>query len=302
MTKNQPPNFFHPEIDALYQYGFEIPTAKVRQILALPRQTLIADLESVVKDAIERQLYFIGTPKDEKTQTFLGHAMMMLGELRAYESLPLLLSVFEQSVEFVDFWLHDDLSSEEYWLPLLWCGHNNISPLIDYIKIDTPNHCEHNLTILEVIEQIAIYYPEKIEEVKTAIVDLFIYAIEKEDTTSNGVALTTSLLDAIGNLRINEARPYIRKCLELPLTYYHEDDWENLVEELNNPLPSPYQRKVPQDLISWYAYIPDRIIQLETSMRTLREEWPFDEKYGKLLSEEDAMKKNLIKQSKENFN
>jgi hypothetical protein len=302
MIQNQPPIFFHPEINTLYQYGFDIPTAKVRQILALPRHTLIADLEAVVKDSIARQLFFIGTTKDEKTQTFLGHAMMMLGELRAYESLPLLLNVFEQSEEFVEFWLHDDLSSEEYWLPLLWCGHNNIPALVDYIKIDTPAHCAHNLTILEVIEQTAIYYPELASEVKKAILDLFIYAVDKEDTTSNGVTLTTSLLDAIGNLRINEARPYMSKCLSMPLTFYHEEDWEYLVEELNNPLPSPYHRKVPQDLISWYAYIPDRIIQLGNSLRRLREEWPFDEKYGKMPSEEEAMKKKLLKKSEENIN
>lgn len=53
-TAATPPQFTHPEIENLYRYGLEMPPAIIESILQLPRQTLLADLEAVLRDAILR--------------------------------------------------------------------------------------------------------------------------------------------------------------------------------------------------------------------------------------------------------
>ncbi|MHB1686729.1 MAG: hypothetical protein ACYCVH_05060 [Ignavibacteriaceae bacterium] len=90
----QEPQFNHKQIEMLYRNGFEIDHFIIKEILLLPRETLIIDLENVIMDGICRFEYFedkaIKDGWNEEEFNFLVHALYLLAELRAEESLPVI--------------------------------------------------------------------------------------------------------------------------------------------------------------------------------------------------------------------
>lgn len=86
------------EVKALFEYGFEIPQEILTSILKLPRKKLIEDLETLIKESIVRaeknRLSFEGRNYP------LIHALFLLGELEAEESLPVVLELFRQDERF----------------------------------------------------------------------------------------------------------------------------------------------------------------------------------------------------------
>jgi tetratricopeptide (TPR) repeat protein len=64
-TRKTPPVFTHPEIELLYQKGLYIGEEALNKILALPRESLIEDLEKILNDSIHRFTYFSDKFEDE---------------------------------------------------------------------------------------------------------------------------------------------------------------------------------------------------------------------------------------------
>jgi len=112
-----PPVFAHVEINQLYQNGLQIPVYKLKEILALPRETVIADLEKVLLDAVDRYQFFKVSGREEETHNFPLHAICLLGQLHAENSLPSILQLFENNGELLEFWFGDHLT-ETLWLPV----------------------------------------------------------------------------------------------------------------------------------------------------------------------------------------
>lgn len=105
------PTFNHPEIEWLYQFDSKIAKGKLEKILSLPRETIIIDLTTILKDIIHRYEYFMeledrGELDDEKH--FFGlHAIYLLGELEAEEALDAILETFKLDTDFLHFWYYD---------------------------------------------------------------------------------------------------------------------------------------------------------------------------------------------------
>jgi hypothetical protein len=82
------PVFIHPMVEEIYRHDMRINHELVRQILALPRESLLSDLAKVIYDSMARFDWFINeTEWDESTHNFLLHANFLLLELRAEERL-----------------------------------------------------------------------------------------------------------------------------------------------------------------------------------------------------------------------
>lgn len=77
------------------------------QILALPRETLIPDLENILLDSIQRYDYFKALDVDWNETSFPAHAARFLGYLESVESISIILDMFRQGEEFLDFWYGD---------------------------------------------------------------------------------------------------------------------------------------------------------------------------------------------------
>ena len=104
ITEVRQPTFHHQEIQSLYTHSMALPLTVVTEILALPRETLVADLIHVLDDGIVRTPYFMSqTVKDEEAYAPV-HALHFLAELNATESLDAVLRFLSLHPDALSFW------------------------------------------------------------------------------------------------------------------------------------------------------------------------------------------------------
>ena len=113
--------------------------------------------------SIERYNYF--QDKDEKHEVhtfFLLHALYLLGELKAKESLPLVLEVLAQHEKYYDLFF-GEMIHEEVWEPIYKLADDQLDVLKGFML--EPNHYTYAKNVLiTVVEQIAVHQPERSEE------------------------------------------------------------------------------------------------------------------------------------------
>lgn len=182
LSNNNAPKFNHPEILSLYQYGMHIPHDILREIIALPRATLIEDLDKVLMDAVERYGYFSELNYEEETHSFVLHALFLLKEINAYESLPKILSFLESDNEFLDLWLGDHMT-DTLWRCIYRLGFTNTEILKRFLLqpgIDTYS----KVAISEALCQMVLYCPEKREEILNLYLEVFTGFAEVTDESN----------------------------------------------------------------------------------------------------------------------
>jgi hypothetical protein len=111
-SKKQPitmPKLTNTELKILYEYEEDIPAEEIQKILALPRESLINDLENILKDAKDRYQYYYDQELEVAETCFPTHAIFLLTELKSYKSLPKIISFLENEDVFLDFWLKTHL-------------------------------------------------------------------------------------------------------------------------------------------------------------------------------------------------
>ena len=96
-----------PQLEALYFAGSFMTAEVMRDIMHQPREALVADLCHLLDDLTDRADYW----NDENLPGYVGytplHAMMLLAELKAEETLPVILRFLSQPAEAVDRWFGD---------------------------------------------------------------------------------------------------------------------------------------------------------------------------------------------------
>ena len=216
--KTQQPEFTHEEINLLYQKGLYISRENLNIILALPRETLIGDLEEVLRDSMCRYEYFKNRLEtngwDEETMTFAIHAMYLLGELCAEESLDIVLEIFRQGEKFNDFWFGNFLTNA-LWEPLYYIAGNQFEKLKQFI-------CEPSIYtfarsgITVVMQQIALHQPERKEEVIIWFKDVLQYFINSDlkDNVVDSDAIGLMICELI-DINADRLLPEIEKLYEL---------------------------------------------------------------------------------------
>jgi uncharacterized protein YecA (UPF0149 family) len=167
MQTTQEPVFNHPEMEWLYQFDSNIGREKLGKILALPRESLVEDLKTILKDIIWRYEYFRELEKRSNLapeESFFGcHAVYLMGELEATELLEPFLETLKQDSDFLNFW-YFDLLTEDFWEPLLKAGKNQLEKLQEFVitpHIDTYARS----AVLAVFSQITLQYPERRNEI-----------------------------------------------------------------------------------------------------------------------------------------
>jgi len=170
-----PPVFENEIIYLLYENGLYIDPELLNDILNLPRQRVIADLEKILDDLLRRYEFFRKDVEEhgweEELMSFPLHAMMLLGELRARESLPKILDVLSQDGEFLRFWFGDHLT-ETLWEPLYHIGNQQLDILKQFMKKPGVNTYAKTF-VARAVSQIAHHQPERDEEVMKWFADVF---------------------------------------------------------------------------------------------------------------------------------
>jgi tetratricopeptide (TPR) repeat protein len=215
---DKPPVFENAIIYRLYEHGLYIPPELLDEILALPRESLIADLERVLEDMLVRYRYFERKVEEEGWQEekmgFALHAIMLLGELRAEESLPKVLEVLSREDEFLDFWYGDHISAT-LWEPLYYMGNRQLEVLKEFIQ-RPGGYTFIKTAIAEAVTQIVFHQPERKDEVTewfAGIFDFFANSVPEDNVIDSDV-IGLMICDAI-DLKLDSLLPEIKKLYDL---------------------------------------------------------------------------------------
>lgn len=156
----------HPELQVLLspKNNDFLSQEDTEMILSLPRETLVADLEHLIRYEIGRTYDKINELdwRDSYVATIL-HGLFFLGELRAEESLDTVLEVMRQDMDFSDFHFGDS-GSDIFPLTLYYVGSNKLSELANYIK-EPDLDCFFKHHVFEAVRLVAENHPERRGEV-----------------------------------------------------------------------------------------------------------------------------------------
>ncbi|MDX1638429.1 MAG: DUF1186 domain-containing protein [Balneolaceae bacterium] len=175
---SEPPAFTHELIEELYRNDIYIEDEILRDLLSLSRHSLISDLERVIEDAICRFEYFREQHNEHEEwdydgNSFLLHALLLLGELRAETVLPQILRLLRQGEELLEFWL-SDLLTEELWQIVYKIGKNRLDDLSEFMK-ERYIYTYGRTAISSAVSQLALHEPDRRAEVVAWYRELFRY-------------------------------------------------------------------------------------------------------------------------------
>ena len=203
------PSFNHKEVEVLYSTGLDIDQLTLDKLMLLPRRSLVEDLEKILLDSVIRYPIFVeADSKDVLTEediTFPIHAIILLAELRSSKSLPLILKILRNDVDFLNFWFGEYINMF-LWEPLYQLGYSQLNTMKQFM-------CEANIipsvrtSVSTSISQISFHQPEKYLEVVTWYKDVLNHMIKHrdDDTYCNSDVVGFLILDAtnIGAIEIS---------------------------------------------------------------------------------------------------
>lgn len=231
-TKTTPPIFTHKEINVLYEANV-LSQSNLNKLYALPRESLIKDLEKVIQDGWERYSYFLSEYKISKENTyFIFHAMMMLAELKATESYPIILKFLSQNDNLIDLYL-GILATEYIWQVHYELGPGQIDRMLEFMKkpkIDAFSKTELSVALVQMLlhdkisrEKALAFYEEVL---------LFFLEAKLEDEVIDCTLIGLIISNIIG-LKLLELIDLIRKLYEkeyVDITV--NGSWEVLIKKL----------------------------------------------------------------------
>jgi tetratricopeptide (TPR) repeat protein len=209
-----PPVFHHQQIDQLYQIGFKNAKPLFDEILSLPRETVIQDLEMVLQDGIERFPYFLEKEWSVFTHSFALHAIFLLMELKATDSLMPVLNFLQYDEEFLEFYIGDFLT-EEIWQCVYFLGKDQLGLLKEYLMKPGVSTFAKS-AVSQAIVQISILEVDRSKEVEqayTEIVSFFINA--KAECNVIDATFLGLMAGDIGNLNLKSLYPLIERLYDL---------------------------------------------------------------------------------------
>ncbi len=192
------PIFSNPLIEELYRNDMRVDHNLVKEILSLPRETLIDDLHKVLRDSIDRFHYFsMETEWKEDTHDFPIHALFLLTELRSEQSLAVILNILRQGNEYIEFWFNDFLT-EDFWETIFWLGMNKLDDLAAFMK-EEGVYCYSKTEISEAVAQITLHYPERKKEAIDWFKNVFsFYLVNAEnEALFNGDLVSLMVCDVV---------------------------------------------------------------------------------------------------------
>jgi len=108
--------------------------ATIRDILSLPRESLIRDIEQMALFEVGCTCEEISEERrEERSPDILMHASFFLAELGAEDSLYVILEMLRQREEFYDYYF-GDTGAEVFIATLYLLGQNRLLQLMEYMK------------------------------------------------------------------------------------------------------------------------------------------------------------------------
>ena len=245
-------DFRHAMVANLYSTPFHTLPECFEELLALPREELINDLEKLLRHEIK--FMTDNDPENDEVADAVIHSLRLLGHLKSEKSLPLILEVFRMPTTQSDIWL-GDLPTEDLWdIPVL-CGMNQLEALVQLIK-DVSLEDKYSKSILtETIEQVAYFNPEKQPDVirhLTHLLHFFNALSDKAFAKHLGAEfVVASIADAAANLSITEILLVVEELFgKGRIDPILRGDWIEYQKEFGDTYNS--RRVVYDDARDWY--------------------------------------------------
>lgn len=205
----------HKELEAIYnkKYYFTIPPRVIQQILALPRETLIADLNQVILYELGKTGGDIPPKMYEEYCNTITHALFLLGELQATESLQTVLEILRQDYPSVDFHFSD--SRIEVLCPTLYyIARNQTDELMAFMK-EPGLDCFLRSDVVHVLTFIAMNEPQRRGEIIGWFRHLLRFLITNvSDSTVYDATLAGTLILDLIDLHASELLPEIKELFD----------------------------------------------------------------------------------------
>ncbi len=228
-ASQEEPQFNYPNINQLYQYGLNIDIQIIEQILELPRETLIKDLESILIDAVNRYSYFVDNEELDESLFLVIHVLSLLKEIGATESLPRIFEFLSYEYDFIDFWL-GGYKTEALWQVIYTLGFNNLNLLKDFLlkpNVDTYS----KIAVCESLAQIVLHHPERREEVLMIFQEVFekFESAQLEDGLVDSELLGFAVSEVLDS-NLFELLPIIKKLYDKEIVALHiNGDYQDVV-------------------------------------------------------------------------
>lgn len=249
-TTTEAPKYHHTEIDELYCSDMKIGVEKLTQILALPRKTLIQDLELVLNDSINRYSHYKILMEegalDEQEINFVTHAIYLLGELEATDSLDSIFSVLSQSKEYLDLYF-DNFIAGMLWEPVYKIANNQLEDCKQFLL--KPNIDVYaRSTFPDMVMQVALHQPERREEVLKWYTEIFQFflASKIEDNVIDSDLIAFMVTDII-DINGKELKPVIEQLFSKEIVSQGVcGSWN----DVNKAFDEPQKRDNRKDILS----------------------------------------------------
>ena len=251
---DNPPKLNHPELEVFYQKSISnFPEEDIKRIEALPKETLIVDLENILEDSIRRWEILSEEDFDDSTREFMIHALFWLGDLKSEESLEKVLNLLRMGEEFTEYWMAD--MYEEFFYPTLYyLGESQLEKLKAFI-LEDKIYPFYRLRASQVASQVAIQQPHRREEVIQWYRDIFDFLLQNSknqyliDTNFIGFLITdivdfrgVELWDSIE--AINE-KGWVQKNIM--------GDIEEIKREIHQPFHESELQPLPLNIREFYS-------------------------------------------------
>ncbi len=254
-TEN-PPILTNEDLEGLYLYSDEeLPKDIMKDIMELPRESLIADLEKILEDSIRRDDFFQKKHEEyfnNDEQSFPIHALRFLTILGDEKSLPVVLNMLRQSKDFLDYWFADwGLYFDE---PLFLLGKNQLEALKSYV-FEPHQHSFSRVYAAKVAAQVGLHYPARRDEAVQWYIEVFEYLLahENDEGLIDSDFIGWMLCDA-KDLRAPEMIPYLEQMDEKGwINYLIGGDVEQIKKDIASPMKPADIDPMPQDIYEVYT-------------------------------------------------
>lgn len=229
----EPPVFHHPEVHQLYQLGFKKAKPVFEVILALPRATVIQDLELVLQDGIERYPYFTDTQWSVFTHSFPLHALFLLMELKSTESLDSILNFLQYEEDFLELYVGDFLT-EEVWQCVYLLGKEEPIKLKEFL-LKPGVYTFAKSAVSQALIQISILEPYRGKEIEILFEEVLLFFINatEEDNVIDPTFLGLMIGD-IADAQFSSLFPLVEKLYDLDyIDLSLEGDFDNFIKNHN---------------------------------------------------------------------
>lgn len=220
-------------------------------IMALPRISLIKDLRKVVEYGIRS--FPVDSDMNDFGDDSVTHAFYFLGALKDEGCLPLILDFFRQGEVFLCYWFGDYfpgvVSDTLYFI-----GKNQLDVLKDFL-FESNIYSEPRTAIIEMLGRLAYQEPERKEEVREWITEVFEKMLELEnDETIIDTFVIGELISVSIELGFKELEGLAEKAYQkdwLPDTFM--GNWEVIQTFFAESPSGRYEAPLPTSIVEFYG-------------------------------------------------